>query len=90
MEMPVAEFEAWREYAVWNGLPTDRIEWAVANAGSAVCHAHGARTHAKNIVPKFRPKFHQVDNKTLIAQLSALPGVKIRKRPRREAVKNGR
>lgn len=88
--MPATEYDVWRDYHQRKGFPSDRLLWAVALVGSRLCNAwisKGSRYKAADFIPRFA---HRIDNAALIAQLSALPGAKVRKRPRKEKPDGGR
>jgi hypothetical protein len=50
------EFDLWLEWYQFHGFDADRGEWAAAAAGARVANALGARTKARDLVPKFGPK----------------------------------
>lgn len=51
--MSAAEFVFWRDFARRNGLPADRQEWGVANAGEYLGAVWGGRAKARDLIPRF-------------------------------------
>lgn len=84
LAMSTDEVDEWNEYRRRHGFPIDRLVWVVANVGSAICQSipWGPKIEPKDFVPRFRRA--SVNLAVLISQLSALPGAKIRKRPKRD------
>lgn len=74
--MPAPEFALWREYHRRYGLPHERIEWAIANAGSAICGSWGSRVRPKDLIPEFVVE-RGMSVRALSAELAALPGAKV-------------
>lgn len=83
-EMSAAEFAFWIEYRRRRGFPADRIEAVTAIAAAANVRVHGA----KDVKPvDFLPKFGDTKSGSTKGQmrawLSGIPGVKIRRIPKR-------
>lgn len=79
--MKAIEFRMWGQYRERFGFDIDRLEHAVANAGTASARAMGASVTPDDLVPKFgRPR--EPSLKKLAYQLSALPGCQTVFRPR--------
>jgi hypothetical protein len=51
-----AEFDAWHAYYHEYGFDADRIEWAVAAAGSYVGGTMGGKVNSRQLVPHFGPR----------------------------------
>lgn len=81
--LPAQELEVWREYDQRHGFPAKRMVWTLANVGAALSAAWGNKLEPKEFIPRFETG--QVSNKELIVALSALPGAKVRKQPRKAA-----
>jgi hypothetical protein len=53
--MDSAEFAEWSHYYREFGFDADRLEYATANAGAAVCQSWGGKVRANQLVPRFGP-----------------------------------
>lgn len=50
--MPSEELTRWHAYATVYGLPLDRLEWLIANAGAAVVGSNGGKIKPNDLIPK--------------------------------------
>lgn len=75
--LSAAEFILWTSFRAKYGLDTDRVEWATANAGSALCHAWGAKVESHQIVPRFGGASRGASKKKLLMSLAGLRGATV-------------
>lgn len=85
LALSAAEFAFWELYYQRNGFPADRGEAGVALSGAALAKTWGAKLEPKDLIPRFGPR--RTDPKLLAAQLAALPGAKVVRRPKAPAQK---
>lgn len=79
--MSLTEFDYWISYRQYYGLDNDRIVYAVANAGSAQCHAWGSKVKPDDIVPQFG-RARSPSKKKLLFHLASLPGATVEFTPK--------
>lgn len=80
--MSAAEFAFWVEYHRARGFPFERTEAATAIGAAYVGRMWGGTREPQDLLPKFGAR--PTDMRLLAAQLSALPGAKVRRIPRPE------
>lgn len=76
LEMPAPQYEFWKAYQQRYGFPVDRVVWAIAKAGSAICRACGGKAKPQDLIPVFVVQ-RGMSVEALSAELAALPGAKV-------------
>jgi len=80
LAMSAAEFAFWQQYHRRHGFPADRSEAATGIAGAYLGNLWGGKREPAELKPQFGPR--RTSMKVLAAQLSQLPGAKVRRIPR--------
>jgi hypothetical protein len=56
MEMPAADFIAWRRWRGRHGFPVDRLVWGLALVGEYLGATWGGKLRAEQLIPKLESR----------------------------------